>query len=80
MKNNWPDAYGNFFEVGQLVVVNCSPLSDSSAWYIGKPGLLIGFDRWGILNTNNEGDPLVKYGNKTVRLSRKYLEVLCEAG
>lgn len=61
-------------KVGDLVVCNCK----SNVWYKGKPGLLLGFDHLGKHHTF-KGDPLVMYGDRTVRLTRSSLEVINRA-
>ena len=62
--------------VGDLVI--CHP-KNTAVWYWGKPGLLIYFDFHGKHHTL-KGDPVVQFGNRTVRLARQGLEVLNEAG
>jgi hypothetical protein len=59
-------------KVGDLVVCHCA---NTAAWYWGKPGLVIYFDHWNKHHTF-KGDPVVQYGNRTVRLTRSGLEVL----
>jgi len=56
-------------QVGDLVVCNCW----SNAWYKGKPGLLVGFSPLPLR------DPLVKYGDRVIRLAKSGLEVLAKA-
>jgi len=62
-------------KVGDLVI--CRP-KNTAVWYWGKPGLLIHFDLWGTPD-QYRGDPVVKYGSRTVRLAREGLRVLHEA-
>ena len=62
-------------KVGDLVV--CRP-QNTAVWYWGKPGLLIHFDLWGTPDMER-GDPVVQYGNRTVRLTRSGLEVVSAA-
>ena len=68
-------------KVGDLVVCTC----DAPVWYKGIPGLLVGFERFGTVqhvswfqdpNVRYVGDPLVKYGDKTIRLTKSSLTVI----
>lgn len=62
-------------KVGDLVV--CRP-KNTAVWYWGRVGLLIYFDHWG-KHHSFKGDPVVQYGNRTVRLTRSGLEVVSAA-
>jgi len=58
-------------QIGDLVV--CNPTGD--VWYKGLVGMLIGYDHFGHYSTT-AGDPLVMYGEKTVRLAYSRVEVI----
>ena len=62
-------------KVGDLVV--CRP-KNTAVWYWGRVGLLIYFDHLG-KHHSFQGDPVVQYGNRTVRLTRSGLEVVSAA-
>ena len=53
-------------QIGDLVICNCA----ADVWYRGKPGLLVGFSELPLC------DPLVKYGDRVIRLAKSGLEVL----
>jgi len=68
------------FKVGDLVVVHCRGTTgrkygERVPWYSGVPGLLIHFDLWGKPN-EHRGDPIVQYGNRTVRLASTRMELV----
>ncbi len=57
-------------KVGDLVVCDCE---NEKAWYKGKIGLLVGYDHFGIFNSE-KGDPLVMYHEGTIRLAGRSLK------
>jgi len=59
----------NDFQVGDLVVCMCL----TKTWYRGLPGVIIDFDG------PRKTDPVVSYGNRTMRLAKSSLRLLNES-